>query len=238
MRLRRVVLQNPPKSSVPPGLPFYQNRPLRTRSESTLLQVLIPLRFNFSRINTYKKPGSGSPPSDPKVLQLATTPTSPYHSLSTVSPPSVTSFRATLASYRHLAENKTTLSPVVATLTDRVKHKSFACHSYKKHPGWGYPSAGYQSFLFPSLSSRGVASDPLLPFPDSLPRTVVISPSHRLDICQAQDTDHGSRDTGHGYPLVVPFRARRIQNGQTEAVHHLWEEQNDERRDSERHRNI
>jgi hypothetical protein len=27
-----------------------------------------------------------------------------------------------------------------ATLTTRVKHKSLACHSYKKHPGWGLPS--------------------------------------------------------------------------------------------------
>ena len=28
-------------------------------------------------------------------------------------------------------------SPFPATLTTRVKHKSFACHSYKKHPGVG-----------------------------------------------------------------------------------------------------
>ena len=137
MRLRRAVLQTPPKSSVPPRLPFYKIRPLRTRSESTLAQLLIPLHFNSARINTYIKPGGGSPPFSRKVLQLVTTPTSPYRSLSTVSPPSATPFLATLASHRQLAENKTTLSPAVATLTDRVKHKSFACHSYKNTRGGG-----------------------------------------------------------------------------------------------------
>jgi len=36
-------------------------------------------------------------------------------------------------------------SPFPATLTTRVKHKSFACHSYKKHPGWG--AATFNSFV-------------------------------------------------------------------------------------------
>jgi hypothetical protein len=196
MRLRRGVLQNPPKSSVLSRLPFYKNRPLRTRSESTLLQLLIPLHFNFPRINTYKKPGRGYPPSSPKVLQLFTTPTSSYRSLSTVSPPSVTPSRATLASLRHLAENKTTLSPAVATFTDRVEHKSFACHSYKKHPGWG-ASASSRSFLFPSLSFPGVARDLLFPLPASLHRYFT------------------------GLHFVALFCAARIQNGQTEAVQDL-----------------
>jgi len=52
--------------------------------------------------------------------------------------PPLTPFPATLTSHLQLAENKTTLSLAVATLTSRVKHKSFACHSYKKHPGRGY----------------------------------------------------------------------------------------------------
>jgi hypothetical protein len=165
MRLRRAVLQTPPKSSVPPRLPFYKIRPLRTRSESTLAQLLIPLHFNSARINTYIKPGGGSPPFSRKVLQLVTTPTSPYRSLSTVSPPSATPFLATLASHRQLAENKTTLSPAVATLTDRVKHKSFACHSYKKQPGWGSVSptrcASIQARRFPLFSHpRGTLSTP------------------------------------------------------------------------------
>ncbi len=46
---------------------------------------------------------------------------------------------ATLTSHSQLLENTTTLSPAVATLTSRVKHKSFACHSCRKHPGWGSP---------------------------------------------------------------------------------------------------
>jgi hypothetical protein len=137
MCARRAVLQNPSKSSVPPGLPFYKNPRLLTRPESTLLQVLIPLHFNFPRINTYKKPGGGPPPFSRKVLQLVTTQTSSHRSLSPVSPLPVTPFPATLTSHLHLAANKTSLSPAVATLTGRVKLKSFVCHSYKKHPGVG-----------------------------------------------------------------------------------------------------
>ena len=75
-RLRRAVLQIAPKFSVPSGLPLYKRRPLPTRSKSTLLQMLIPLHFNFTKINTYKKPGEGVPSSNPKVLQLVTTHTS------------------------------------------------------------------------------------------------------------------------------------------------------------------
>jgi hypothetical protein len=29
------------------------------------------------------------------------------------------------------------LSPLFATLTSHVKYKSFVCHSYEKHGGWG-----------------------------------------------------------------------------------------------------
>jgi hypothetical protein len=58
--------------------------------------------------------------------------------LSTVNCHPLTPFPATLTSQLQLAENKTTLSPAVATLTSRVKHNPFVCHSYKKHPGWGY----------------------------------------------------------------------------------------------------
>jgi hypothetical protein len=42
---------------------------------------------------------------------------------------------ASLAAILQLAENSATLSPAFATLTCRVRHKSFACHSYKKSPG-------------------------------------------------------------------------------------------------------
>src|SRR5271155_2325127 len=77
MRLHRAVPKIPAKSSVPPELPFNKSRLFLTRSESTLPQVLIPLHFNSSRINTYKKRGGGCPSSSPKVLQLVTTPTPP-----------------------------------------------------------------------------------------------------------------------------------------------------------------
>ena len=46
---------------------------------------------------------------------------------------------ATLTHNQQLHENKATLSPAFGTLTRRVKPNSFVCHSYKKHPGWGYP---------------------------------------------------------------------------------------------------
>src|ERR1700721_2009345 len=77
MRLRRAVLQIPPKPPVLPGLPLYKNRYLLTPSESTLPQVLIPQDFISSRINTYIKPGGGTPASNPKVWQLVTPSPSP-----------------------------------------------------------------------------------------------------------------------------------------------------------------
>ena len=72
MRLHRAVPKIPPKSSVPPSLPFYKIYPLLTHPESTLLQPLIPPDFNSLIINTYKKPGGGCPLSSPRVLQLVT----------------------------------------------------------------------------------------------------------------------------------------------------------------------
>src|ERR1700688_3364016 len=49
--------------------------------------------------------------------------------------PLLTPFLATLAGHSQLSENATTLSLVFVTLTDVVKRKSFACHSYRKHRG-------------------------------------------------------------------------------------------------------
>src|SRR5579863_2175419 len=46
-------------------------------------------------------------------------------------------FSATHTGTPQLIENTTTLSLVFATLTSRVKHKSFICHSYRKTPGVG-----------------------------------------------------------------------------------------------------
>jgi hypothetical protein len=38
-----------------------------------------------------------------------------------------------------LVENQYTLSLFLATLTRRVRHNPFVCHSYRKSPGWGAP---------------------------------------------------------------------------------------------------
>jgi len=67
------------------------------------------------------------------------------------SPASATPLSATLTDTPQLHENKATLSPAFATLTGRVKHKSFVCHSYKKHRGVGYPSILKQFPFAPRL---------------------------------------------------------------------------------------
>src|SRR5580658_3820264 len=72
MRLRSAVLQIPTKSSVPPRLPLHKNRSIPTPSQSTLLQLLIPLHFNFFSSNVYKKPGGRGPAANPKVCKLVT----------------------------------------------------------------------------------------------------------------------------------------------------------------------
>src|SRR5579864_6071248 len=51
--------------------------------------------------------------------------------------PPVTPLFATLTDHSQLNENPATLSPFAATVTSRVKHNFFVCHSYKKHPGVG-----------------------------------------------------------------------------------------------------
>ena len=44
---------------------------------------------------------------------------------------------ATLRDHQQLTENPATLSPFPATLTSRVNHNPFVCHSCKKTPGGG-----------------------------------------------------------------------------------------------------
>lgn len=73
MRPRCAVPKIPTKSSVPLKLPFYNSHLFRKRSESTLVEVLIPLHFKSPRISVYKKLGERLPPSRTKVLQLVTT---------------------------------------------------------------------------------------------------------------------------------------------------------------------
>src|SRR4029077_7822549 len=72
---------------------------------------------------------------------------------------SLSSFPATLTTSSQLHDNTTTLSPVFATLTGHVTHKSFACHSCRKHPGWVWVE---QTFAF-SPFPQPVALDPESP---------------------------------------------------------------------------
>src|ERR1700675_3680924 len=64
-------------------------------------------------------------------------PAPPARNTQQIRPP-LSPFPAILTDHSQPIENAITLSPVFATLTDNVKHKSFVCHSYKKHPGGGY----------------------------------------------------------------------------------------------------
>jgi hypothetical protein len=119
MRLRRAVLQISAKSSVPPRLPVYKSRPTLTPSESTLLQLLIPLHFISFISNTYKKPGGGCLLPSPKFYNsLLPEPHSASLSLYIV-----TSLRL----YVINVDAASSISPLSATLT-------------KNTGGWGIPS--------------------------------------------------------------------------------------------------
>jgi hypothetical protein len=67
-RLRRAVPKIPPKSSVLPRLPLNKSASLPTRSESTLPQLLIPLRFISCISNTYKKARRGARRPTPRFV--------------------------------------------------------------------------------------------------------------------------------------------------------------------------
>jgi len=121
--------------------------------------------------------------------------------LSAVSFLSLTPFPATLTSPLQIAENPTTLSSAFATLTNRVKHKSFVCHSYKKHPGWGAAMFNFFvaqtsvcALLRQSTSERSEAKDPYELKDHSVPVTSHKSQSRpRLSLFhQPQVTSHKS----------------------------------------------
>src|SRR5271168_4448767 len=87
-------------------------------------------------------------------------PLSSQKSLSAASP-----FVAALVGRSQIIEKTAILSPAFATLTDRVKPKSFPCHSYRKHPGWGYPNVptfkpSNVQTLFPAPTPKLLASNP------------------------------------------------------------------------------
>src|SRR5208282_3079201 len=96
--------------------------------------------------------------------------------------PSLSPLPATLANCPQLHENTATLSPVFATLTDCVKHKSFVCHSYRKHGGWGYPQQNkFQSFMRVTNSTRGGET------PCQLLPSCIDSSGTRIPISSAED---------------------------------------------------
>jgi hypothetical protein len=91
-------------------------------------------------------------------------------------------------------ENPATLSPFPAcppwraTLSELVKHKSCVCHSYKKHPGVGYPSD-----ISPCQR--------LSPRPRLRPRSIWSTggPANGGDAkAQGRNAVHGTRITKHG----------------------------------------
>ena len=71
--------------------------------------------------------------------------------LSTVNCHPLSPFPATLTTDSQLTENSATLSPFAVTLTSRVNHNPFVCHSCRKHPG-SHPSR--QIFAFGNLTTR------------------------------------------------------------------------------------
>ncbi len=95
----------------------------------------------------------------------------------------VTPFPAALTGSVQLAENPATLSLAFATLTNRVKHKSCVCHSYKKHRGVGsFSSTSSSRFtpipfsLFPHLVNIQHAATPATPILSSVYCTVYAHP--------------------------------------------------------------
>ena len=81
--------------------------------------------------------------------------------------PSLSPFLATLTDESQPTENSATLSLVVATLTSRVNHNPFVCHSYKKYPGWEAAIVNFFvaqtsvcALLRQSTSERSEANDP------------------------------------------------------------------------------
>jgi len=87
------------------------------------------------------------------------------------------------ASLPQIAENRASLSPAAATLTDSVMHKSFVCHSYKKHRGGGRAWWDSQSRLslppFPRARITGHESQIMAhrPRPRWSPSTVAPQPA-------------------------------------------------------------
>jgi hypothetical protein len=115
-RLLCAVPKTPAKSSVPPRLPLHKNRPLLTRSESTLPHLLIPRHFNSPGINTYKKPGRGSPSATPKFCN-----SSPKALANRANPPQLAENTAALYPASANLDIASSLTPLFATLTENTR---------------------------------------------------------------------------------------------------------------------
>src|SRR5579859_1788262 len=110
-----------------------------------------------------------------------------------------------------LHESTTTSSLVFATLTSRVKRKSFACHSYRKHPGWGYPLAPRAAVL----SSNAAAFDfsPAIPPPPRLRPF----PAHQLNLHSAvQSVRHANQRPHRQIPRLILHRRNLGREDQSE----------------------
>jgi hypothetical protein len=114
----------------------------------------------------------------------------PSFELSTVNSLSLSPFPATLASSPQPAENSATLSPAIATLTNCVNRNPFACHSYKKYPGWG---PGFVNLLVAQTSVCG-----LLKLPVSVRSETKTRRNRKISLsCQSLPTNHKLGVTNH-----------------------------------------
>jgi hypothetical protein len=124
----------------------------------------------------------------------------------------VSPFPATLTDDPQLTENPATLSPVPATLTSRVKHNPFVCHSYKKHPGWGYT---FQSKIISPFSCSPVSN----PNPSGIGTDEETQGQHTIGPAGSGGTAnpgcplpsftaHGSRVTDHDSSVTKSCRIR------------------------------
>jgi len=127
-----------------------------------------PFAINLFRTLSQNTRGGGPPsplsfhPDRPTLIHLlercaTVLPLSVGCQLSAVSSLSLSPFAATLTDSPQLIENPATLSPAFATLTSRVNPNPFVCHSYKKHPGWGYPRRASRLFVFSPFNIKLLA---------------------------------------------------------------------------------
>ncbi len=89
------------------------------------------------------------------------------------------------------------LSPLAATLTSHVKHKSCVCHACKKHAG-SHPSS--QILTFRRLADRhSAATAPIVSFPP------VLSPSHK-SLSPLESALTKNRGRAGGNPALLATR--------------------------------